>query len=317
MQAPSHVAILPRMQGSASENRLRGTVVATYSREMDVVLEDRSTVRARIKGKKLKPVCADIVAVSPLPNEPEWLIEEILERRNELTRPNLRGVPEVLASNLDLVVVVAAPAPRADWYIVDRYLCAAELIGAEAAVVFNKIDLDATDAESVLQEYASIGYPTLRSSAETGQGLEQLAALLADRTSIVVGQSGVGKSSLINRLCGDAERRIGELTRATREGRHTTVNSVLLTLPNGARVIDSPGVRDYAPVIDELAEAGSGFREIFVASQQCRFANCRHMDEPDCGVKQAVEAGEVSQRRYDSYRRLIVMTEQLARRGRR
>ncbi len=281
------------------------TVVATYSRRMSVQMPDGRFVDARIKGKQLKPVCGDLVSVQPIPNEDDWLITAIDERRNELTRPNSRGRTEVLAANVDLLIVVASVLPRADWFIVDRYLCAAEIMGVEGAVVFNKTDLAGAD-ESVAAElggYEAIGYATASSSVVTRAGIADVRGLIGDQTAIIVGQSGVGKSSIINALLGRELQKTSGVSGKTREGRHTTVNSVMLELPGGGRVIDSPGVRDYAPVLDSLAAVELGFREIHERGTDCQFHNCRHLQEPGCAVKAAVESGEIRQRRYESYRR--------------
>lgn len=291
-----------------------GTVIATYSRRMRLRLADGEQVDARIKGKRLKPVCGDRVAAEPIDNEPDWLITAIAPRDNELTRPNMRGQTEVLAANLDYLVVVAATEPRADWFIVDRYLCAAELMGIEAAVVYNKVDLvaDRELAEQELETYRQIGYDVVRCSALEGKGSVELSKLLANRCAIIVGQSGVGKSSIINRLLGDNRQRTSAISDKTREGRHTTVNSEMIELPDGGSVIDSPGVRDYAPALDSSAVAATGFREITAAAQHCKFANCRHLREPGCAVKAGIEQGNISARRYDSYKRVINLTEQLS-----
>lgn len=286
-------------------------VVATYSRRMQLLLPDGGRVDARIKGKRLKPVCGDRVEAQPIPGEPDWLITAIGERRNQLTRPNLRGKVEVLAANIDRLMVMAAATPEPDWSIVDRYLCAAELIDADAAVVFNKIDIPAAEAfEEVLDEYARIGYPALRCSAKTGHKVDAVAALLRDGVSIIVGQSGVGKSSLINRLLKDDRQRVAAVSDKSGEGRHTTVSSVMLQLPEGGAVIDSPGVRDYAPAL-QPDEVVAGYREIAAAARDCRFANCRHLREPGCAVKAAVDDGTISKRRYDSYRHLLALTTKL------
>ncbi|NCF23677.1 MAG: ribosome small subunit-dependent GTPase A [Gammaproteobacteria bacterium] len=286
-------------------------VVATYSRRMQLLLSDGGRVDARIKGKRLKPVCGDHVEAQPIPGEPDWLITAIGERRNQLTRPNLRGKVEVLAANIDRLIVMAAATPEPEWSIVDRYLCAAELIDTDAAVVFNKIDIPAADAfEEVLDEYARIGYPALRCSAKTGHKVDAVAALLRDGVSIIVGQSGVGKSSLINRLLKDDRQRVAAVSDKSGEGRHTTVSSVMLQLPEGGAVIDSPGVRDYAPAL-EPDEVVAGYREIAAAARDCRFANCRHLREPGCAVKAAVDDGTISKRRYDSYRHLLALTTKL------
>ena len=177
--------------------------------------------------------------------------------------------------------------------------------------MFNKIDLPcAGSVDEVLEDYARSGYPAVRCSAETGNNVDAVSRLLHDGVSIIVGQSGVGKSSLINRLLEDERQRVAAVSEKSGEGRHTTVNSALLQLPGGGAVIDSPGVRDYAPALrpDEVVV---GFREIAAAARDCRFANCRHLREPGCAVKNAVETGAISKRRYDSYRHLYALTGKL------
>jgi ribosome biogenesis GTPase len=286
-------------------------VVATYSRRMELLLPDGRKVDARIKGKRLKPVCGDRVEADPIPGETDWLITAVRERRNELTRPNLRGKVEVLAANIDRLLVMAAPSPEPEWAIVDRYLCAAELIDASAAVVFNKSDLAVGDAvDNVLDDYARIGYATLRCSARNSSNIDAVAELMSDGVSIIVGQSGVGKSSLINRLLEDDRQRVAAISEKSGEGRHTTVNSAMLQLPGGGAVIDSPGVRDYAPAL-QPGEVVVGYREIAACARDCRFANCRHLREPGCAVKGAVDDGTISKRRYDSYRHLLALTTKL------
>ncbi len=289
------------------------TVIATYSRRMRLQLANGDQVDARIKGKRIKPVCGDRVEAEPISNESDWLITAIANRDNELTRPNMRGQTEVLAANLDYLIVVAAAEPKADWYIVDRYLCAAEIMAIPAAVVYNKIDLEMQSAlaEQELCNYADIGYDVVRCSALQDSGTGQIADLLHDRCAIIVGQSGVGKSSIINRLIDDEKQRTSAISDKTREGRHTTVNSEMIDLPDGGSVIDSPGVRDYAPALDSSTAAALGFREITQAAQQCKFSNCRHLREPGCAVKAGVADGNIRERRYDSYKRVINLTEQL------
>lgn len=289
-------------------------VIATYSRRMRLRLPDGEVVDARIKGKRLKPVCGDRVVAEPIENERDWLITGILSRDNELRRPNLRGQAEVLAANIDLLVVVASTSPEPDWFIVDRYLSAAEVMGVDGAVLYNKIDIEPGkgNPDAVLTNYESIGYPTIRASAVTGEGIDSLEKLLADRAAIIVGQSGVGKSSIINRIVGSEQLATAAISDKHGEGRHTTVNSVMISLPAGGAVIDSPGVRDFAPALESPDQVAHGFREFSAAAQDCRFANCRHTREPDCAVKQAVQDGTIAERRYDSYKRLLNLTEQLS-----
>ena len=281
---------------------------------MALALASGEEVNARIKGKRMKPVCADVVTAEPIENESDWLITTICERRNELTRPNMRGQVEVLAANVDTLVVVAAVSPMPDWFIVDRYLCAAELMGVGSMVVFNKTDLLVGHDIEIpeLQEYRDIGLTVIECSAETGAGMKALQAELANQCAIVVGQSGVGKSSLINQLVTDSQQRTADISSKTGEGRHTTVNSVMLPLSGGGSVIDSPGVRDYAPALNASSDAALGFREIAEAAQSCRFANCRHLREPGCAVKDGVDQDTISTRRYESFKRVVNLTEKLA-----
>jgi ribosome biogenesis GTPase len=293
----------------------QGLIVATFRRRMNTRLADGLEVSARVKGRLLRPVCGDRVALEPIKNESDWLITGILERKNQLTRPNSRGDIEVLAANLSYLVAVVANPPKPDWFIVDRYLCAAEFMGVNAAVVYNKSDLpaDVGAVHTTLDNYRRIGYPALETSAKTGANLAELGGLLKGKTAIIVGQSGVGKSSIINSLTNNAKQRVAEVSTASGEGKHTTVNSVMLDLPGGGSVIDSPGVRDYAPGIESVDQVASGFREIAELERNCKFANCRHLREPDCAVKIAVENSAVSKRRYESYKRLMRTTEKINR----
>ena len=276
---------------------------------MRLRLGDGAQVDSRIKGKKLRPVCGDRVLAEQIENESDWLINEILPRDNQLSRPNLRGNVEILAANVELLLVVAAAAPDPDWFIVDRYLAAAASMQANAAVIFNKTDIAAADPN--FDDYAKIGYDTITCSALSGDNVESIRTLLGQQTAIIVGQSGVGKSSIINALLGDNSLRTAAISEKTGEGKHTTVNSEMLDIAGGARIIDSPGVRDYAPALSDKDQVLRGFRELESAGQSCRFANCRHLRDPGCAVKDGVESGDLSARRYESYRRLYALTDKM------
>ena len=291
-------------------------VIATYGRRLALRLQDGREVTGRVKGRRLQPVCGDKVHAEALPNEPEWLITEVAVRHNELARPNKQGHVDVLAANIDLVIVVTAELPDPDWFIVDRYICAAELMRADAVVIYNKVDLGEVPlaTKSALSVYESAGYATLLCSAVCGAGLPKLKEFLGGRTAVVVGQSGVGKSTLINALFGDESLSTAAVSRKRREGRHTTVNSKMRSLDNGGRVIDSPGVRDYAPPIGAPEDVSHAFREIRDAAGRCRFADCRHLREPGCAVTGAVAAGTIDARRYESYRRLYRLSQDFQRR---
>lgn len=303
---------MAKSRDTDSEENAPLTVTAARGHRLELEAADGRRLPARTKGKRLRVVCGDRVEAAPIPGEADWLVKAVMPRHNVLARIDARGRPESLAANLDQLVVTAAVLPEPDFFIVDRYLCAAELMGIEAAVVFNKTDLEhAEPAEPA--GYEAVGYPLLRVSAETGSGIEALAGQLAGRVSMLVGQSGVGKSSLINAVVPAAAQRVGAVSEARREGRHTTVAAEMIALPRGGRLIDSPGVRDFAPHIAADVDVGAGFREIRRAAAGCRFNDCLHRSEPACAVRAAVEAGEISEQRYTSYRRLLNITRQLRR----
>lgn len=302
-----------RDETATGEVTLPGRVVGRFG--VRALVEDAAGDRhlCLLAGRSLGPVCGDEVRWRAATEQAQDLLVEILPRRNELTRPSRRGQREVLAANLDRVVVVAAPEPPPDPFLVDRYLAAAELMGADGCLVYNKTDLDPRAGRLDLDEYARIGHPVLAVSADTGEGMAQLADALRGHTSILVGHSGTGKSSLLNRLLPGIEAATAGLSTATGEGRHTTTTSVLYHLPAGGEVIDSPGVRDYAPAPVPARDAQRGYREIRERASDCRFADCMHMREPGCAVKDGVETGRVSTRRYESYRRLVRLMESLDR----
>ena len=214
-------------------------------------------------------------------------------------------------ANLSQLLVVLAPNPKPDLFVLDRYLAAATSGGIAATLVLNKSDLGITDdLQRELDVYQSIGYDWLAGSTRAGTGMEGVLAAVSKQTSALVGQSGVGKSSLIRRLVPKAEVEVGELVREE-EGRHTTTASRLFDLPGGGSLIDSPGVRDFAPAIDRLDSGHLGFIEVARLAPECRFTDCRHMREPGCAVIAASEAGAMHPRRYESYRRLRRLFEEL------
>ncbi|MFW2404468.1 MAG: ribosome small subunit-dependent GTPase A [Gammaproteobacteria bacterium] len=283
-------------------------VTAAYGRRGRVETDTGETIRYLIKGRRLKVVCGDRVAWESDKQGHDAIVTDVLPRTNSLERmaPE-RPQPELLAANLTCVVVVCAPLPATDWHLIDRYLVAAELMHCTAILVDNKSDTvqAATSSERAAQIAAieGLGYRCLTVSAATGDGIDALARRLVDEVAILVGQSGVGKSSLINRLVPDADIVVGDLSAATDEGTHTTTASAMHHLPGGGRLIDTPGVRDFVPAVDS-ARAQLGFPEICALADECRFANCRHLREPDCAIKHAVANGTIDARRYETYKRL-------------
>ena len=278
-------------------------VIAAFGRHLLVRDAAGTELRARPSGRKHSIVCGDRVRCEPDPKHDELLIVEVLPRRTLLARANLRGASEPVVANITQLVVVVAPLPAPDFFVVDRYLCAATAAGIAGVIAVNKADLaNALDAAE-LSAYTSAGYSHLACSAKAGSGLDPLQQALGGAISVLVGQSGVGKSSLVAALLPEVEVTTGELMREE-EGRHTTTASRAYPLKPDGTLIDSPGVRDFAPAIDQLDERTLGFPEVERLAPGCRFQDCRHMQEPDCAVIAAVEDESLLARRYESYRRL-------------
>jgi len=286
----------------------RGVVVERHRRH--VTVEDDSGARwlCGTANRRLQPIVADDVHWR-LERDGTGVVTEVLERRTVLTRIDSRGRCELVAANLTQLVVVAAPVPEPDWLVVDRYLVAAELAGLSALVVMNKADLAERPAHH-LDCYRRAGYPVHVTSVTDGRGLDALAEALRNERSALVGQSGVGKSSLLNRLLGDEVQSTGGLAKGA-HGRHTTSSAVLYRLAAGGELVDSPGVRAYAPYIEDPASIQKGFPEFRELIGRCRFDDCRHLAEPDCAVKEALETGDICKQRYDSYVRLYELVKTL------
>jgi ribosome biogenesis GTPase len=297
-----------------ADRRLDGRVVANHGRH--VVVEDAAGQRhaCRLFGRRLAPVCGDRVTWSLEAAEgASGLVTEILPRDTVLARTSQRGDAEEIAANLDQLLAVIAPVPAPDFAICDRYLAAAEWAGLAAGVVLNKMDLRdraGPELDAELGHYASLGYPVVETARTGAIGIDRLARVLAAHTSVLVGQSGVGKSSLTNLLVPGVEAAVNEISRATEEGRHTTTASMLYHLPGGGELIDSPGVRDFSPPTPPPRDVASGFREIVAAGASCRFSNCLHDGEPGCTVAAEAAAGRIPARRLASYRRLLEMARQ-------
>src|SRR6516162_6335810 len=267
-----------------------GSVIATFGRHLVVRTAEGAQLQARPFGRTLGVVCGDVVRCRLDRQHEEVHVIEVLPRRNALWRANARGGAEAVVANLTELLVVLAPLPLPDLFVTDRYLCAATAASVPATLIVNKSDLgiDAAFAAE-LDAYAAAEYAALACSAASGAGMSELVAALGPGTvAALVGQSGVGKSSLVRCLLPEAEVAVGELVRAE-EGRHTTTAARLYDLAGGAALIDSPGVRDFAPAIESLDERSLGFIEVEKLAPGCRFADCRHMREPACAVRQAVE----------------------------
>lgn len=235
------------------------------------------------------------------------VVTALLPRQSLLVRPDPYGKLKPVAANIDRIVLVIAPFPEPSALLVDRYLVACELTGIRPVILLNKADLVtaaiAPGLEALLAGYTAIGYEVRRVSASTGE-LEDLAALIAGRTVVFVGQSGVGKSSIINVLLPSAAQRVSEISGNSKLGQHTTTTARLFHLPGGGSLIDSPGIREFGLWhIDEEQLLG-GYVEFQAVLGSCRFRNCAHREEPGCALKAAVADGRIAGGRFERFTRL-------------
>ncbi len=285
---------------------MEAQVIAAFGRHLRVREPSGQEHEARPFGRRLEVVCGDFVRCSVDAAHGEVHVVETLPRRSALYRSSVRGDAETIVANVTLLAVVVAPLPVPDLFVVDRYLCAAASAGIRAVLVLNKLDLDdAAELQSRLRHYVDAGYEVLPVAARERRNVDALLRALAGHTGVLLGQSGVGKSSLVAQIAPQAAQAVtGELVRGE-EGRHTTTSSQLYDLPGGGHLIDSPGVRDFAPAIQSLEPTSLGFVEVDRLGAGCRFADCRHMSEPGCAVREAAQpGGGLEPRRYESYRRM-------------
>lgn len=237
------------------------------------------------------------------------VVEAAHERHSVLTRPDYYDGVKPVAANVDQVVIVSAILPELSTNIIDRYLIATEQVGFKPLIVINKIDLLDDEGiemvKNILALYTDIGYDVLMVSQKTGEGIDDLKAYLAEGTSIFVGQSGVGKSSLVNALLPDVNADTGEVSENSGLGQHTTTTARLYHFPDGGDLIDSPGVREFGLWHLEPEQVTQGFKEFRDYLGGCKFRDCKHKDDPGCLLREAVEEGKISIERFESYHKII------------
>lgn len=284
-----------------------GRVVTRYGAELLVQTPERQTIRCTARRKFEHVACGDYVCWQANEQGNASVIK-LQKRKNTLSRPDYRGKAKAIAANIDQLFIVTAWLPKPSWNLVDRYLLAAEKLGLESVIVINKADIAekhrTANDQLAIQEYENIGYKVLHTQAIAGesiiQGIDAIQDQLTGKTSIFVGQSGVGKSSLIGQILPELDIRTGEIS-DNGEGRHTTTTADLYTIKQDTYVIDSPGVRDF--ILADLQEEDiiNGYREFKPHSPYCRFNNCKHNKEPACAIKQAVAENQLPAKRYERY----------------
>lgn len=284
----------------------QGLVIAHLGQGIAVEPEAGADLVLCQTRRKLDPVAAGDRVLWKQVAPGQGCIEDILPRRSLLARPASRGRERPVAANIDCVLIVFASEPPRDWLLIDQYLAVCENRKIEAALVFNKIDLPPPPAlERELDLYQNLGYRLYRLSVKTGAGFDAFRQALKDKTGILAGQSGVGKTSITNALIPDKALKTNAVSAATRHGRHTTTTATLYHLPGGGNLIDSPGVSVFGLADLSASELGYGFREFQPLLGQCRFSDCRHIQDKDCAIRLAAERGGIQAVRYQRYLKLL------------
>lgn len=300
-----------------TQNWLLGTVIGRFGQHADVEIAREHVLRCHIRRSVDSIVCGDRVDVSTKQDSAggmEGVIEVVHDRQTVLARPDFYDGIKPIAANIDQIIVVSSIRPELSTHIIDRYLVACEDTGIPAVIVINKIDL-LSDAErqcveTDLQVYRDLGYPVVYTSCKTETGMLPLQAVLNNKVSVFVGQSGVGKSSIINVLLPDADELTGAISDTSGLGQHTTTTAKLLHFTSGGDLIDSPGVREFGLWHIPVEQITRGFIEFRDYLGGCKFRDCKHLNDPGCIIRQAVEDGKITQARFDSYHRIIASLDE-------
>lgn len=295
---------------------MTGLVIRNTGSHYVVALDGGGEVNCKIKGnfrikgiRTTNPVAVgDRVEVGPPADDGTAFITAIVPRRNYIIRraSNLSKESHIIAANIDQALLVVTLAhPTTSTTFIDRFLATAEAYNVPAILAINKVDiLDEDDRElleGVQYLYESIGYKTVSISATEGTGVDELQAMLSGKVTLVSGNSGVGKSTLINRLIPGLNLRTAEISAVHDTGMHTTTFSELFDLPDGGQIIDTPGIRGFGTIDFDKYEVAHYFPELFAISRDCRFDNCTHTHEPGCAVLAALDDCRIAQSRYASY----------------
>lgn len=280
---------------AADDEAHEGIVIIRHGRNLLVANERQHLVPCLFRQNLGQIVCGDRV-IWHQTGDNEGVITALQPRTTLLSRPDYSGREKALAANLTQLLIVAAPEPPPTGYLLDQYFAAAENIGLEAVLLLNKADLLTTDhpLRQNAATYAEIGYTVIEVSSKQMSGMHKLQQQLQHQTSMLVGQSGVGKSSLVNALLPEQDIAVGQLSESSGLGKHTTSSATLYFLPQGGYLIDSAGVRSFRLMITERRQLEKGFREFHDYLGSCRFSDCSHTHEPGCALIEAVEEGAIS-----------------------
>jgi len=294
---------------------MQGLVLKTTGKNYEVIDAEGTIRMCQIRGKMrlegrntTNPVAAGDHVMIDLESDGEGSIVEILPRKNYIIRRsvNLSKEAQIVAANIDLaLLIVTLTQPQTSPGFIDRFLLTAEAYQIPVHLVFHKVDqyddAEMLEVDAMMDLYQKIGYPCLKTSLETDQGLEELEASIIGKVVLISGHSGTGKSSLVNYFIPDKDLRIGDISDATGKGMHTTTFAEMHAIPEGGYFVDTPGIKGFGLVDIAKEDIQSYFREFFELLPACKFHNCKHLNEPGCAVIHALQKGEIAESRYRSY----------------
>jgi len=276
---------------------MQGIIIGNISNTYKIKTENQiyeAYARGKFKNEEITPLVGDKVEIQKTDMEKGYaIIEQILPRKNEIKRPKMANIDQI-------IFIVSTKNPKPDLLMLDKQLAYVEKIGIEPIIIINKIDLQDT-YKNIQELYASIGYKTLITSAKQAQGLEDVKEILKNKISVFSGNSGVGKSSIINALFGDNQTQEGEISKKNKKGKNTTTDTKLYELEENTYIADTPGFSSFEINEIESTELDKYFREFSEEIANCEFVGCTHIKEQECGIKKALEAGRISQERYERF----------------
>lgn len=287
-------------------------VIARQGNTFIVENEQGQQHHCHARSNALDAVCGDYVKCNAT-SESRDVIENICERKNKIARIDNFKREKILAANIDHIIIVVAATPAFSTLLIDKYLACAHINKCKTTLTLNKAELlnaNHVDVNLLENTYKGLTDNFIITSAKLGYGIQSLRKVIANENTILVGQSGVGKSSLINCLLHDNHIKVGELSASIQQGKHTTTNAFAHSINQHGKIIDSPGVRTFMPIFKNTQEVMLGYKEFLPHIKHCKFSDCQHINEPKCAIKSEVDKGIIKQSRYQNYLQIIQEVKQ-------